>query len=125
MKNFDVVKHNRIKVEINGREKEFDGLESFLSFLDLPNEILDETEKKYIKTVVRPFWKNVVGVRKYCCFDNTEFISITYIDNAYIDNAKGGRYEMTFPSFKKGTMYANMKTGAIYTLNELGINFEK
>lgn len=72
-------------------------------------EILDETEKKYLESVIRPFRNKVEAIRKEAC--NKEFISIELKDEASIN----------FPYFKKGTMYKGMKKHKKYTLKELGL----
>ena len=72
-------------------------------------EILDETEKKYLASIIKPFRNKVESIRKKA--SNKEFISIELKDEASID----------FPYFKKGTMYKGMKEDKEYTLKELGI----
>lgn len=72
-------------------------------------EILDETEKRYLASVIRPFRNKVEAIRKEAC--NKEFISIELKDEASIN----------FPYFKKGTMYKGMKKHKKYTLKELGL----
>lgn len=72
-------------------------------------EILDETEKRYLASVIRPFRNKVEAIRKEA--GNKEFISIELKDEASIN----------FPYFKKGTMYKGMKKYKKYTLKELGI----
>lgn len=70
-------------------------------------EILDETEKRYLASVIRPFRNKVEAIRKEAC--NKEFISIELKDEESIN----------FPYFKKGTMYKGMKKHKKYTLKEL------
>lgn len=72
-------------------------------------EILDETEKRYLASVIRPFRNKVEAIRKDAC--NKEFISIELKDEVSIN----------FPYFKKGTMYKGMKENKEYTLKELGL----
>lgn len=72
-------------------------------------EILDETEKRYLASVIRPFRNKVEAIRKEAC--NKEFILIELKDEASIN----------FPYFKKGTMYKGMKKDKKYTLKELGL----
>lgn len=72
-------------------------------------EILDETEKKYLASIIKPFRNKVESIRKKA--SNKEFISIELKDEASID----------FPYFKKGTMYKGMKEDKEYTLKELGL----
>lgn len=72
-------------------------------------EILDETEKRYLASVIRPFRHKVEAIRKEA--GNKEFILIELKDEASIN----------FPYFKKGTMYKGMKEDKKYTLKELGL----
>ena len=72
-------------------------------------EILDETEKRYLANVVRPFRNKVEAIIKEA--GNKEFILIELKDEASIN----------FPYFKKGTMYKGMKEDKEYTLKELGL----
>lgn len=72
-------------------------------------EILDETEKKYLASVIRPFGDKVETIKKVA--GNKEYISIELKDEASID----------FPYFKKGTIYKGMKEYKKYTLKELGL----
>lgn len=93
--NLDIVKIERpIKYETLFERKE---------------EILDETEKRYLASVIRPFRNKVEAIIKEA--GNKEFILIELKDEASIN----------FPYFKKGTMYKGMKEDKEYTLKELGI----
>lgn len=74
-------------------------------------EILDETEKRYLANVIRPFKNNVESIMKDLMYEDKEYISIYVRDEGCID----------FPYFVKGTMYKGMKTGKEYTLKELGL----
>ena len=74
--------------------------------------ILNETEKKYLSGVIRPFRNRI----KYICKNNnedgdTEFIDVQLDDNDF----------MAFPNFKKGTMYKGMEFEKKYTLEQLNI----
>ncbi len=94
-KEYDIVKVERpVKYETLFERKE---------------EILDETEKKYLASVIRPFRDKVEAIKKE--LSNKEFISIELKDEASIN----------FPYFKKGTMYKGMKKYKKYTLKELGL----
>ena len=82
-------------------------------------QILDDTEKRYLKGVIRPFR------------DRVEFISKVVMDyqggctdcyNCYIcirftDSSK----DMSFPVFCETDMYKGMKLYEKYTLEELGL----
>lgn len=73
-------------------------------------EILDETEKKYLENVIRPFKEKVIYIEKFG-YSGKEFICI------YIKNDSS----INLPVFSKDTMYNGMKANKIYTLEELGL----
>jgi hypothetical protein len=75
-------------------------------------EILDDTEKRYLKAVIRPFKNRVINIIKENCCDGNCYISIS------LNNAE----EIFLPSFKKGTMYNGMEDNKEYTLKELGLD---
>lgn len=72
-------------------------------------EILDETEKRYLASVIRPFRNKVLVIEKES--GNKEFIKIYLKDEEPI----------LFPYFEKGTMYKGMTKNKKYTLKELGL----
>lgn len=72
-------------------------------------EILDETEKRYLANIIRPFRGKVETIKKVA--GNKEYISIELKDEASID----------FPYFKEDTMYKGMTKDKEYTLKELGL----
>lgn len=75
-------------------------------------EILDEAEKEYLSTVIKPFKEKVTGIdmRKFSA--SKCYLSIDMI----------GNNGFTLPNFKQGTMYKNMEFGRKYTLKELGLD---
>lgn len=75
-------------------------------------EILDDTEKRYLKAVIRPFKNRVINIIKENCCDGNCYISIS------LNNAE----EIFLPNFKKGTMYNGMEEDKRYTLKELGLD---
>lgn len=75
-------------------------------------EILDDTEKRYLKAVIRPFKNRVINIVKENCCDGNCYISIS------LNNAE----EIFLPNFKKGTMYNGMEEDKRYTLKELGLD---
>ena len=85
----------------------------FKQWLDEECDPLDYIERRYLKSVIRPFIHRVEYVVK-TPFDNnkSERIVIMMKDN------DGCFY---FPSIKKGTMYKGMDPGRKYTLHELKI----
>lgn len=74
-------------------------------------EILDKDDKRYIKSVIRPFRDKVKYITKRSRDLGREFISITLNDNFIIN----------LPFFASGTMYENMEVDKLYTLEELNI----
>ncbi len=77
--------------------------------------VLDDVERDYLKSVLKPFRNEV-----YCVFKSTSLINKQgeYIC-AYV-----GQDVFVSPQFKKGTMYKNMELDKKYTLKELGIKYE-
>ncbi len=105
------------KLEENG----FDNLDivkverpvKYETVFERKEEILDETEKRYLAGVIRPFRDKVKYIVKY---DNPlktekEYLRIKIMDDAEID----------FPDFEKNFMYKGMKESKKYTLKELGL----
>lgn len=78
-------------------------------YIQYKQEILDEKEKEYLRTVIKPFRYRVGYIVKN--FAN---------DREYIDINVNGEL-LSFPYFKKGTMYKNMITDKKYSLEELGL----
>lgn len=74
-------------------------------------EILDELEKEYLRAVIKPFRKKIDYISKNILeYNKFECISIGLRGDS-----------MTFPNFKKNTMYKGMMSGKEYTLEELGL----
>lgn len=76
-------------------------------------EILDETEKRYLASVIRPFKNQVQYIVKY---DNPLRTEKEHLRIKLINDE-----EMNFPDFKKDSMYKGMKEGKKYTLKKLGL----
>lgn len=74
--------------------------------------ILDETEKRYLKSIIRPFKNKVSHISKEDCYDGDCYISIELDDDGNIN----------LPYFKKETMYNGMEEDKKYTLKELGLD---
>lgn len=77
--------------------------------------VLDDAERDYLKSVLKPFKKEAYYVVK--------LPSMMSLQEEYIC-AYVGKDALVFPSFKKGTMYKNMELRKNYTLKELGIKYE-
>lgn len=76
-------------------------------------EILDETEKRYLANVIKPFKDKVKYIVKY---DNSLRIKKEYLRIKMVNDE-----EINFPDFKKDFMYKGMKEAKRYTLKELGL----
>ncbi len=75
-------------------------------------EVLDETEKKYLTEVIRPFRKRIQFIQK-----RKEITEI----NPYIRIVIEGNYKLVFPYITNKTMYKGMEVNKKYTLKELGL----
>lgn len=81
------------------------------------DEPLTPKEREYLKFVFRPFASHIAYVKKISV-DNSEYIWV------YIWNG-GNATSMTFPGFEKGTMFKGMNLKKMYTLKELGIEYDE
>ena len=72
--------------------------------------ILDNTEKRYLENVIRPFKDDVIFITKESDYSDA-YIKIDLKDENFA----------SLPSFKKDTMYKGMKRDKKYTLKELGL----
>ena len=73
-------------------------------------EILDETEKRYLRRVIRPFRDKVTYIRKFVYSTGDAKIDIV------VEN-----WDICLPTFPKNQMYKNMEDDKEYTLEELGL----
>ena len=73
-------------------------------------EILDEEEKEYLSNIIKPFRNKVEYIVKETSSDN-EYITISIKNDS----------DLSFPNFKKGTMYKGMEIEKEYTLEELSL----
>lgn len=74
-------------------------------------EILDETEKRYLANVIRPFRHKVKSIMK-----RSEYGSLCYI-KICLKNGDGA----CLPFFKENSMYKGMELNREYSLKELGL----
>lgn len=74
-------------------------------------EVLDETEKKYLANVIKPFRHKIKSIMKRSAYGSLCYIKICIKngDNAY------------FPCFKENSMYKGMEPNREYSLKELGL----
>ena len=77
-------------------------------------QILDYTEREYLKMVLKPFHEVVEYVKKIKNGDK-EYLFILFYDNG----------AFFFPDFDSGTMYSGMELNRKYSLDELGITYEE
>lgn len=79
-------------------------------------QILDDAEKRYLSAVIRPFRDRVSCICKTSydglCGEEYQHLYIVLHDC---------NYNTYLPTFKKGTMYKDMRLGHSYTLEELGL----
>ena len=73
--------------------------------------ILDDVEKAYLSSIIKPFRKDVAHITK---------MDITYSKREFIC-IRINRECIIFPKFAKGTMYKGMEVNKRYTLEELGL----
>ena len=78
-------------------------------------EILDETEKKYLKNLLRPFKNRDVVITKSSTYANGRKEEYLHIGMDNYDT------EIFLPNFKANTMYKGMELDIDYTLQELKI----
>ena len=74
-------------------------------------EILDETEKKYLLNIIKPFKSKVQYIKKCVGRQKENYIYIDLYNDEYI----------TLPYFEENTMYKGMEGDKKYTLKELGL----
>lgn len=99
----------------NRRDNEYDIIKvekvQYKTAFERKEEVLDETEKRYLTGVIRPFRDKVEYMKKHLSTSAKEFIEISIKENISI----------VLPYFEKGTMYKGMKVNREYTLKELGL----
>ena len=78
--------------------------------IKIPKPILDEKEKEYLSSVIKPFRDKVISISKKSA-NYGEFIDIL------IDEAE----DIYLPYFKPGKMYQGIGVNREYTLEELGL----
>lgn len=72
--------------------------------------VLDETERKYLSNVLKPFRNHIIFICKSSCAPQEEWLRISFVDRGWL-----------FPPFEAGTMYKGMEPNREYTLEELGL----
>ena len=85
-------------------------------------DLLDKEERRYLKEVCRPFRKRILYVYKSSP-SNSDYSNIDIVLKSLIKNDDYNDL-CSLPKFKNGTMYNNLDNER-YTLDELGIRYEK
>ena len=90
------------------------GIDTILKWLDMKHkeQILDDVEKRYLSSVIRPFKDEIQSIEKSRNWANNS-------DRLYF-NMKN-RDIFYLPNFKLGTMYKGMEPDKEYALDELGL----
>jgi len=86
--------------------------------LQFRKDVLDETEREYLKAVLRPFRNRDVKINKA---RHSSLDSLVIWDYLVICFENGE--SILFPDFPAGAMYNGMEPFHKYTLEELGINY--
>lgn len=76
-------------------------------------EVLDETEKRYLASVIKPFKNKIETIEKTIKIGDS---SLCYLIMLLKNNDMAN-----LPNFKKNSMYKGMETNKKYTLKELGL----
>ena len=84
-----------------------------LDWLCEEHQILDKEEKEYLSAVIKPFRDEILYIVKHNAL--VEDIDYQYISIGLSEP------NMSFPTFRKGTMYKGMELNKEYTLKELGL----
>ena len=115
----DFVKHSGICSAIHRVRKEnnCNGMycEECKKWLKQPYQepsILNDTEKEYLKTVIKPWRKRIISIKVNIFDEDSEYISIKIKDDAL---------STSLPTFKEGAMYKGMIRGMEYTLEDLDL----
>lgn len=97
-------------------------IKAILQWLDKEHKepVLDEAERKYLSTVIKPFRNRVRYISKTLKGNNIDECIVIQIKPWSFGGVRFDNYTF-MPPFKVGTMYQGMKTGREYTLEELGL----
>ena len=91
-----------------------DAMEGMIGWLEeeYKPSILDDVEKAYLSSVIKPFRKDVECIEKLnpSCLNGKQYLRIELINDYF-----------TLPVFGKGIMYKGMQAYKAYTLEELGL----
>lgn len=84
-------------------------------------QVLNDVEREYLKTVLKPFYEKVVYVAKYRVPSASGKDGCSK-EHLFIAFYSGG---FAFPDFDPGKMYSGMELGKKYKLDELEIKYEE
>ena len=104
---FDIENKNKLNMLNNDLDK---NIKNIRIVYEIEQEILDEGEKEYLSSVIKPFRNKVAYIQKCGTSNGDEYIWIELEND-----------DVSLPYFKKNTMYKNMKEMKEYTLEELGL----
>lgn len=79
--------------------------------IEIDEPILDETEKRYLSAVIKPFRNKIKYITKRDSYCSGYYIGIRMKDGD----------SLIFPYFEDKRMYKGMEIGKEYTLEELGL----
>ena len=126
--NFEILKNQPIRLIIGNKHdiKSFTNLKDFIDFLSLVQniEILDNTEKRYLQAVLRPFVSRIISVEKVTYASKGEsYLSITLAKTPENVTIRDWSTEdkIILPMFNMREMYTGMTPNYSYTLEELGL----
>lgn len=102
---FDIENRKQSNMLSNDIDKKIKNIRIVYEF---EQEILDDKEKEYLSSVIKPFRNKVVSISKNKCVD--AYIVIKLKDD-----------DICLPYFNSKSMYCGMKINKKYTLEELGL----
>lgn len=102
---------------LSDKQKEYDIVKverptQYETVYERKEEILDETEKRYLRSVIKPFRDRVQNITKW---------KLTQIDTYFIEIRLKNGETLSFPKFTSKTKYKGMEKDEEYTLEELGL----
>ena len=108
-----VIYHNSIEVYRENFDIFSPACSAFTKWLEQEYKppILNDVEKAYLSSVIKPFRDKVRFIMKYTFSEKKEFLTIDICKDT----------DIVLPNFIKGTMYKGMVRGKEYTLEELGL----
>ena len=115
---FNIVHCDTISPWYNNKEMLSDKFLDQEIDIEVPS-ILDDVEKRYLSSIIKPFRERVVCIEKGAERVNTEFEYIAIGINSL--DTENVREYIELPYFKTGTMYQGMELEKTYTLEELGL----